>query len=471
MVKKALILSFIFVAFLACAQKEGGGNKPTTKYLNLDFEDAVPNGEPKFWMAGGMGYEAVIDKIEVNSGERCLRMKSVSTNRTFGVATSFFPIDIARGKRIRYSGFIKTQNVQDGHAGLWWRVDGNPYEQIRPVPVVPKKADLKWIRKNAIPIDTPDPASGHAGLMPLRDMIGERPIVALGEGTHGTSEFFKMKHRIVRFLAEEMGFTVFAIEANMPEARKVNRYVLTGEGDPRRALSGLYFWTWDTSEVLAMIEWMKEYNLSGKGRMEFYGFDMQFPDVAMQNVREFVEKADPEFMPPLEEHYRQVDAISQAVRKTRDRGNIDFAKWYNAAKKVHEHLKAQRDAYVGSFDALEVDWAVQDALIVFGFAFHSGEYTAVGQKGIDVYGTSPSEPGSVEWFLQSSGIPQMILDLWAARRGEKGAEWLLQELEFRSIGAMAMSYAFSPRKITEEFDALIYFSKTTPSDCFRSRSR
>jgi len=532
MVKKALILSFIFVAFLACAQKEGGGNKPTTKYLNLDFEDAVPNGEPKFWMAGGMGYEAVIDKIEVNSGKRCLRMKSVSTNRTFGVATSFFPIDIARGKRIRYSGFIKTQNVQDGHAGLWWRVDGslkpaiafdnmadrgpkettdwqeyvieldvpeegsninfgvllvgtgtawfdnlqivldgNPYEQIRPVPVAPKKADLKWIRKNAIPIDTADPASGHAGLMPLRDMIGERPIVALGEGTHGTSEFFKMKHRIVRFLAEEMGFTVFAIEANMPEARKVNRYVLTGEGDPRRALSGLYFWTWDTSEVLAMIEWMKEYNLSGKGRMEFYGFDMQFPDVAMQNVREFVEKADPEFMPPLEEHYRQVDAISQAVRKTRDRGNIDFAKWYDAAKKVHEHLKAQRDAYVGSFDALEVDWAVQDALIVFGFAFHSGEYTAVGQKGIDVYGTSPSEPGSVEWFLQSSGIPQMILDLRAARRGEKGAEWLLQELEFRSIGAMAVSYAFSPRKITEEFDALIYFSKTTPSDCFRSRSR
>jgi erythromycin esterase len=110
-------------------------------------------------------------------------------------------------------------------------------------------------------------------------------------------------------------------------------------------------------------------------------------------------------------------------------------------------------------------------MIVFGFAFHSGEYTAVGNLGIAVYGTSPSEPGSVEWFLKTSGIPRMILDLRKVSEAEKGSRWLMKELDFRSIGAMAMDYAFSPRKITDEFDALIYFEKTTPSGCFQSRNR
>jgi erythromycin esterase len=599
MVKKMSILILILAVFWACAETDSNRKESTTRYLNLDFEDSTPDGKPKFWMAGGLGYQAFIDKTDVKSGEACLRLENVGANRTFGVATSQFPIDFARGKKLRYSGSIKTEDVEEGHAGLWWRVDkaqqpavafdnmadrgpkgttdwqeyvieldipedgsninfgvilvgtgkawfdnlqifldDEPYGQTRPIPLVPKRADLKWIRKHAIPVETSDPTSDHADLLPLKEMISESRIVALGEGTHGTSEFFKMKHRIVRFLAEEMGYTAFAIEANMPEARRVNRYVLTGEGDPKKALSGLYFWTWDTSEVLAMIEWMKDYNLSGKGRMEFFGFDMQFPDVAMTNVKEFVAKADPGFVAHLEEYYQQVEEVSKAARKMRDRGQIDYAKWHDAAKQVHEYLLTQNDMYKKTFDPLEVDWAIQDALvvvqaaeanmqgkrtrdesmaenldwildhtedakvvtwahnghvsknlgtyrsmgsflserhgndmIVFGFAFHEGEYTAVGKNGINVYGTSPSEPGSVEWFLKSSGIPQLVLDLREACEEDKGASWLMQELDFRSIGAMAMDYAFSPRRITQEFDALIFFEKTTPSGCFRSRNR
>jgi erythromycin esterase len=600
MAKKTIVLILILALSLVCVQTKNDEGKVETKYLNLDFEDSTPNGKPKFWMAGGVGYEAVIDKAEVNSGEACLRLESVSTNRTFGVATSSFPIDFARGKKLRYTGLIRTQDVEDGYAGLWWRVDsqqtptiafdnmmdrgpkgttdweeyaiefdipeegsninfgillsgsgkawfdnlrinlnGEPYEQIRPVPIVPKRADLKWIRKHAIPVETADPIPSHEDLMPLKELIGERRLVALGEGTHGTSEFFKMKHRIVKFLAEEMGFTVFAIEANMPEARMVNRYVLTGEGDPKKALSGLYFWTWDTSEVLAMIEWMKEYNLSGKGRMEFYGFDMQFPNVAMQNVKEFVGKADPDFVTTMMENYRHVEEFYQSMRKIRDRSKVNFKKWFDAAKEVHEYLLGKRETYARSIDDLEVDWAIQDALvvlqaaeanmegkrsrdksmaenldwilehsppgtkvvtwahnghvsksfgaynsmgnylsqshgddmIVFGFAFHEGKYTAVGQNGISVYDTSVSEPGSVEWFLKSSGIPKMILNLRTTSQSKKGVKWLNQELDFRSIGSMAIEYAFSPRKITEEFDVLVYFEKTSPSDCFRSRNR
>ena len=84
-----------------------------------------------------------------------------------------------------------------------------------------------WLRTRVIPFDTAEAGRGFADLQPLKPVIGDARIVALGEGTHGTREFFQMKHRLTEFLAAEMGFTLFAIEANMPEAYRIQcTYVL-----------------------------------------------------------------------------------------------------------------------------------------------------------------------------------------------------------------------------------------------------
>src|ERR1051326_7644267 len=98
--------------------------------------------------------------------------------------------------------------------------------------------------------------------------------------------------RMLEFLATEMGFTIFSIEANMPEAYRLNDYVLNGNGDPAKLIRGMYFWTWDTQEVLDMVLWMREFNKSGKGRVQFTGFDMQTPDVAADIVQDFVNQHD-----------------------------------------------------------------------------------------------------------------------------------------------------------------------------------
>ena len=68
----------------------------------------------------------------------------------------------------------------------------------------------------------------------------------------GTREFFRMKHRIFRYLVEEMDFKTFAIEASWPEANRINHYLQTGEGDPARLLAGLYFWTWNTQTEITL---------------------------------------------------------------------------------------------------------------------------------------------------------------------------------------------------------------------------
>lgn len=151
---------------------------------------------------------------------------------------------------------------------------------------------LEWLKTHAIELTTVEAGNGFADLQPLKAAIGDARIVSLGEATHGTREIFQMKHRLVEFLASELDFTMFSIEANMPEAYRVNEYVLHGTGDPKALLQGMYFWTWNTEEVLALIEWMRRFNASGKGRVQFTGFDMQTPQVAIENVQRFLQQVD-----------------------------------------------------------------------------------------------------------------------------------------------------------------------------------
>lgn len=170
-----------------------------------------------------------------------------------------------------------------------------------------------WMKSNAKPFATCEPGDRTDDLKALRAIVGNARIVALGEGTHGTREFFQVKHRITQYLASEMGFTVFAIEANLPEAWKLNDYVLGGPGDPKKLIAGMYFWTWDTEEVLAMVEWMRRFNASGRGRIEFTGFDMQFPDTAAVIVRRWLAAHDTAW----------VDSL-KAIRKAGGRSDPGF---------------------------------------------------------------------------------------------------------------------------------------------------
>lgn len=599
MTRKSIKSMVWFIVMVVAISSFLPGEKVKTTYLNLDFEDIGWKGKPRLWFVGGRGYQGEVVETEKQSGKSSLFIHGEKKENNFGVATSLFPIEDARGKKLRFSGYIKTESVTGGYAGLWWRVDGMEgdkpkvvafdnmgdrgvvgttgwqeytiemdipvagkaiyfgllltgsgkawydnlqvrldgqlYLQERAVEVLPKQEELEWIKTHAVTFGSVEPGASHEELMPLKKMIGKRRIVALGEGTHGTSEFFKMKHRLTRFLAEEMDFTIFAIEANMPEARKVNHYVLTGEGDPKEALAGLYFWTWNTAEVLDMIEWMRAYNKSGKGRIEFYGFDMQFVDVAIEGVSGFIKKAEPGYVSMMESLYGEVKDQEKVNRAKRSNGSGEYTLWYEAAKKVYDHVVAKREEYIKVYKVEEVEWVIQDAnivvqaaecnmegkrsrdesmaenlewilqhapqgtkvvtwahnghvcksgeyfkpmgqfleerykgdMIVFGFAFHQGTYTAVGENGISVYDTSPSEPGSVEWFFKSTGMPRFILDLRTVSEGEPGSQWLKQSWDFRSIGALAMDYGFSSRVVIKDYDAIIYIENSTPSGCFR----
>ena len=171
-------------------------------------------------------------------------------------------------------------------------------------------ATTDWVRANAVRLSTPVAGNGFADLQALKPLIGNARIVSLGEATHGTREFFQLKHRMLEFLATEMGFTIFSIEANMPEAYRLNDYVLNGTGDPAELLRGMYFWTWNTEEVLEMIRWMRAFNASGRGRVQFTGFDMQTHTVALDIAQRFVRRYDSAYVASLAEASRQISTTA-----------------------------------------------------------------------------------------------------------------------------------------------------------------
>ena len=155
---------------------------------------------------------------------------------------------------------------------------------------VPPEATA-WLDAHVEPFAGAHLSLPHDDLEFLRDLVGGARIVSLGEATHGTREFFEMKARILRFLVEEMDFDTFAIEADWPAARRLDRYVRTGVGDPRRLLSGFFLWPWRTESVLEMIEWMREHNRAG-GDVGFHGVDMQFPGMPLHDLREYTRSVD-----------------------------------------------------------------------------------------------------------------------------------------------------------------------------------
>ncbi|HSN89309.1 MAG TPA: erythromycin esterase family protein, partial [Thermoanaerobaculia bacterium] len=308
-------------------------------YLDLDFE--LPECST-FWPTQGFTsfpYEHRVDTTQAQSGRQSLRVDHLSplpVNPAAGPYLFKFldPAEVA-GKRVRYSGYIRTEGMASGYAGLflyavgpqgfvlqdlaqpatgttpWTRyeleadvppgvtsamiavertgdgtvwfdnlavaVDGRPLQQGPPSSQSgPPPGHANWLSRRVVPLDAVTAGNGFADLQALETAIGGARIVALGEGTHGTREFFQMKHRLFELLVEEMGFTHLAFEGGMAEWQKINEYVLTGVGDPAQLLRAQLTWPWNTQEVLDLILWMRQYNAAGKGPVQLAGFDMPF---------------------------------------------------------------------------------------------------------------------------------------------------------------------------------------------------
>ncbi len=137
---------------------------------------------------------------------------------------------------------------------------------------------------------------------PLMDLIGDARFVLIGEASHGTHEFYQQRAEITKRLIQEKGFTAVAVEADWPDAYRVNRYV-RGIGDDTTSADALAgfdrfpAWMWRNTEVVNFIDWLREYNNAlpqNATKAGFYGLDLYSLHTSVEAVLSYLDKIDPE---------------------------------------------------------------------------------------------------------------------------------------------------------------------------------
>lgn len=166
----------------------------------------------------------------------------------------------------------------------------------------------------------------------LIERIGEAPLVLLGEATHGTHEFYRARAEITRRLIVECGFQAVAVEADWPDAYRVNRYV-RGRSEDRTAAAALSDlrrfprWMWRNADVLNFVGWLREHNESqaDERRAGFYGLDLYSLYASADAVIRYLDTVDPEAAAEARSRYgcledvgdgaRDAEAYGRAVRR------------------------------------------------------------------------------------------------------------------------------------------------------------
>ena len=163
-------------------------------------------------------------------------------------------------------------------------------------------AMLEWLRRHAVPLESLDPTGTLDDLQAVRPMFEGARVVGLGEDNHGTREFFRVKHRLLRFLVEEMGFTRFAMEAPYATGRAVDDYVRFGCGQAGDVWTSLRYTTWDNTEIVDMIQWMRDYNagVPEQRMIRFWGVDVTYTSGGAEFLRDFLARVAPQRLAAVE---------------------------------------------------------------------------------------------------------------------------------------------------------------------------
>jgi erythromycin esterase-like protein len=151
--------------------------------------------------------------------------------------------------------------------------------------------------------DVAYPLSGaESDYDPLMEMVGNARFVLIGEASHGTHEFYSERARITKRLITEKGFNAVAVEADWPDAYRINRYV-RGMGDGATAIEALSgftrfpMWMWRNADVLDFIGWLRDHNdhlPEGSHATGFYGLDLYSLNASIEAVLNYLDKVDPE---------------------------------------------------------------------------------------------------------------------------------------------------------------------------------
>jgi len=256
-----------------------------------------------------------------------------------------------------------------------------PMTAVTPVEQDLARQDAKladFVRQRAHPLSEGD----LTGYDPLLDMIGNARIVMIGDGSHGTHEFYRERALLTKRLIEEKGVTFVAIEGPWPDVLRLNQYVQGGSGTAREALTVFDrypTWMWGNRDMQDFLAWLRRYNDSlpvGRQKVGFYGLDVQSIFPAVDHVLAYLDETEPSLAGTTRERYRCFDQFG---------GERDVYGYYagtglvspcdNQAVNVVQDLRHHRERLIRASNADTYFNALMAALEVQnGERFHRASY-------------------------------------------------------------------------------------------------
>jgi protein-L-isoaspartate(D-aspartate) O-methyltransferase len=166
-------------------------------------------------------------------------------------------------------------------------------KRIQPIPATPREQLRSDLADACEPFNSLDTAD----LDPLLERIGDSQVVLIGEATHGTSEFYRMRNRISAELIEKKGFRFVAIEGDWPDAARIDHYVRHFDYPPSEwtAFARFPTWMWRNNEVREFVDWLREYNVDNApdSRVAFHGLDLYSLYSSIRSILKYLDEVDP----------------------------------------------------------------------------------------------------------------------------------------------------------------------------------
>lgn len=541
-------------------------------FSNLDFEYGVYKAQPRKWAIEGEGeiYSARLDSLHSKKGSKSLYVTLKNAQVFIFLSV---PGKLIAGKDIQVAGHFKSSSsdslqamlmfrdpsggrpipsqpndskskewqiishqasfpdnypsdrllialVANGTGSFWFddvkiKIGGQEYGNGAPDFREPTKKEIETLNKRIIPIKSLEPNSPIKDLIPLKDIIGNSSIIALGENSHGSSSIYKLKLRMVKYLVENKGFSIFALESPTVEADRINDYVSFGKGTIEEVIKDLVYPSWQTQEMIDIIQWMKSYNQGAEKRIEFRGFDMQNGVSALKAVEDFAKINDSTLMANLLELGKLYSEPAKDDQKWKlivqksDEINLYLAskKYSGADLKYFERIKHYMNIFLQSLSssykseklktrdeymAQNIDWLVKnsgdgvkiilsadnthitkasgkmgyflkdwygDKYLAFGFTYCKGSYAAYGPE--KHYEVHPPFVGTYEYYFSKGKFKNYFLDI----KSITDIAILNQPAGFRSIGSRPQETTqFAEINLKNHFDVIAYIENSLHTD-------
>jgi erythromycin esterase len=565
--------TLLLIALLGSIQYSGIAQD----FKNLDFEYGVYKAQPRKWAIEGEGenYFARLDSTISKTGKKslCVTLKKAQVFIFLSI-----PGQLITGKSIQIEGHFKSlssdslqamlmfhnpnggkpiasqpnnQNnseweiishqasfpadysadrllialMANGSGRFWFdnvkiKIDGKDYGNAIPDFREPTQEEVKELDKKIIPVQSIELISNSKDLKPLGKILGDAFIIALGENSHGSATIYKFKLKMIKYLVEEKGFSIFALESPIVEADSINDYVINDKGTIEGVVNNLVYPSWQTKEMIDIIQWIHHHNKTAKKKVQFRGFDMQDGTKALIAIESFAKKNDTSLHTKILEIKRWSDELSkgnqqwdqgyqksEAIRAyLESRNSSDYfgieVSYLSAIKhyvnvllqslslKYNSAKAKSRDEYMSE----NIKWLAKneggnskiiisadnthitkasgkmgsalsklygEKYMAVGFTFNNGLYSAYGPE--KYYEVHPPYVGTYEYFFSRSSTKNYVFDI-----RNSTIPILNKSAGFRSIGSRPQETSqFVEINLKKHFDLIVYIKKSKQTTPFK----